>query len=276
MNKNHTAIPHLHSSINHLIDYYILHVAQYQKAFRQSEKYRFNQLKKHLGHYALVELSPEIITVFINKRLLQVKSGTAKRDVCALQRCLNWYRKDMCMRIDDQFKHVRLPSDSGIREFIPTDKQVNDIIELLPIHIKPIIILLAETACRRNEILKLTRDDINLEQRTIHLRNTKNGTDRVVPLSKKAVTVLSERLKYAHHKLFSVSPEQVTKQFRKAADKTECYECVVHSLRHYKISKLVQQGVDHIIVGKISGHKDIRMLQRYVKLDASQFASLMD
>ncbi|MGR5184123.1 tyrosine-type recombinase/integrase [Photobacterium damselae] len=88
--------------------------------------------------------------------------------------------------------------------------------------------------------------------------------------------MLSERLKYAHHKLFSVTPEQVTKQFRKAADKTECYECVVHSLRHYKISKLVQQGVDHIIVGRISGHKDIRMLQRHVKLDASQYATLMD
>ncbi|MFA0356920.1 tyrosine-type recombinase/integrase [Vibrio breoganii] len=50
----------------------------------------------------------------------------------------------------------------------------------------------------------------------------------------------------------------------------------VHSLRHYKISKLIQQGVDHIVVGKISGHKDVRVLNRYVKLDISEYASLMD
>ncbi len=43
--------PHLHSSISHAIDYYIRHAAQYQKAFVNSEQYRYKRLKVELGIY---------------------------------------------------------------------------------------------------------------------------------------------------------------------------------------------------------------------------------
>ncbi|GIU11859.1 tyrosine-type recombinase/integrase [Shewanella glacialipiscicola] len=274
-NSSNTA-PHLHSSISQAIDYYIRHAAQYQKAFVNSEQYRYKRLKTELGSYRLIDLTPELIRSFIDKRLTKVKPSSAKRDVCALQRCWNWYRRDLGMRLDDHFKHVRLPVDNTVREFIPTDFQLKQIIDLLPLHVKPIIELLAETACRRSEILKLTVQDVNLHQRTIYLRNTKNGLDRVVPLSKKACVILNEAINRGKNKLFDIEADHVTRQFRIAADKAGCPLCVVHSLRHYKLSKLISQGIDHVIVAKISGHQDIRMLQRYVKLDASGLAHLMD
>ncbi|MFV7772140.1 site-specific integrase [Shewanella marisflavi] len=268
--------PHLHSSISQAIDYYIVNVAQYQKAYVSSEQYRYRRLKRELGQHRMIDLSPEIIRSFIDKRLTEVKPASAKRDVCALQRCWNWYRRDLGMRLDDHFKHVRLPTDNAVREFIPTDYQLNRIIELLPPHVKPVIELLAETACRRSEILKLTVQDVNLAQRTIYLRNTKNGRDRVVPLSKKACSILSKAINRGKRNLFDVTPDYITRQFRKAADAAGCPLCVVHSLRHYKLSKLISQGIDHVIVAKISGHQDVRMLQRYVKLEISGLAHLMD
>lgn len=274
--KTNYSTPHLHSSISHAIDYYIRHAAQYQKAYVPSEQYRYRRLKAELGLYRLIDLSPELIRSFIDKRLTKVKPSSAKRDVCALQRCWNWYRRDLGMRLEDHFKHVRLPIDNTVREFIPSDFQLKQIVDLLPIHVKPIIELLAETACRRSEVLKLTAQDVNLHQRTIYLRNTKNGLDRVVPLSKKACAILNEAINQGNNKLFDIEADYVTRQFRIAADKAGCPLCVVHSLRHYKLSKLISQGIDHVIVAKISGHQDIRMLQRYVKLDASGLAHLMD
>ena len=76
--------PHLHSSISQAIDYYIRHVAQYQKAYVNSEQYRFKCLKKELGQYRMIDLNPEIIRSFIDKRLAKVKPASAKCDVCAL------------------------------------------------------------------------------------------------------------------------------------------------------------------------------------------------
>jgi len=87
-NSSNTA-PHLHSSISQAIDYYIRHAAQYQKAFVNSEQYRYKRLKAELGSYRLIDLTPELIRSFIDKRLTKVKSSSAKRDVSALQRCWN-------------------------------------------------------------------------------------------------------------------------------------------------------------------------------------------
>ncbi|MCW3171670.1 hypothetical protein [Shewanella subflava] len=106
--------PHLHSAISQVIDYYIRHVAQYQKAYVNSEQYRFKCLKKELGQYRMIDLNPEIIRSFIDKRLTKVKPASAKRDVCALQRCWNWYRRDLSMRFADHFKHIRLPTDNTV------------------------------------------------------------------------------------------------------------------------------------------------------------------
>lgn len=56
----------------------------------------------------------------------------------------------------------------------------------------PAIILLAlETAMRRSEIAELRWRFIDLDRRVAHLPDTKNGNARDVPLSTKAITILS-------------------------------------------------------------------------------------
>ncbi|MEZ9625874.1 tyrosine-type recombinase/integrase [Aliivibrio fischeri] len=67
-------------------------------------------------------------------------------------------------------------------------------------------------------------------------------------------------------------PEFVSKQFRKAGDREGLHEFVLYSLRHYQLSRLIQNGHDCILVSKVSGHKDHRMLNRYVKIDTSMLA----
>ena len=50
---------------------------------------------------------------------------------------------------------------------------------------------------RKGEITSLTREQINLEKRTIFLPDTKNGSVRTVPLTKKAYLAIKEAL--SHH-----------------------------------------------------------------------------
>lgn len=53
------------------------------------------------------------------------------------------------------------------------------------------MLLAIETAMRRSEIAGLLRSNINFKNRTLILPDTKNGESRVVPLSSKAVELLS-------------------------------------------------------------------------------------
>ena len=71
------------------------------------------------------------------------------------------------------------------------------------------------------------------------------------------------------HRLSSVKPGTV----RKAADEEGLHEFVLHSLRHYRLSKLIEAGHDSVLVSKVSGHRDHRVLSRYIKLDAEALAS---
>ncbi|MGR5451729.1 site-specific integrase [Vibrio sp. PNB22_3_1] len=278
--------PTLNTPIPVCIDFYIQVKAQYHKSYLGTIRYRLERISKHFASFQIRDLttSPDArghINGFIKSRLKAVKSGTVRKDVSTLQAMINWLRRDIGLQIPDIFKQIRIPKDYGVRQFVPTDEQVYKVIGNLPTdELKDVCLLLSETACRRNEILKLRIQDVHLGQRYIQLYDTKNGEDRRVPLSNPAMAVLAKRLELIEGKagtypLFSVMPEYVSKQFRKAADSVGLSDFVLHSLRHYRLSKLIGAGHDSILVSKVSGHKDHRMLNRYVKLDATDLASLL-
>lgn len=278
--------PTLNTPIPICVSFYVEVKAQYHKSYLGTIRYRLERISKHFASFQVRDLttSPnarEHINSFIESRLKVVKSGTVRKDVSTLQAMINWLRRDIGLQIPDIFKQIRIPKDYGVRQFVPTDEQVYKVIGNLPTdELKDICLLLSETACRRNEILKLRIQDVHLDKRYIQLYDTKNGEDRRAPLSNPAMAVLSKRLdliegKAETYPLFSVMPEFVSKQFRKAADKEGLSDFVLHSLRHYRLSKLIGAGHDSILVSKVSGHKDHRMLNRYVKLDATNLASLL-
>lgn len=278
--------PTLNTPIPVCIDFYIQVKAQYHKSYLGTIRYRLERISKYFASFQVRDLttSPnarEHINNFIESRLRVVKSGTARKDISTLQAMINWLRRDIGLQIPDIFKQIRIPKDYGVRQFVPTDEQVYKVIGNLPTdELKDVCLLLSETACRRNEVLKLRVQDVHLDKRYVQLYDTKNGEDRRVPLSNPAIAVLSKRLELIEGKaetypLFSVMPEFVSKQFRKAADREGLSDFVLHSLRHYRLSKLIGAGHDSILVSKVSGHKDHRMLNRYVKLDATDLASLL-
>lgn len=276
----------LNTPIPLCVEYYAHVKAQHHKSYLGTIQYRLARIASYFSSYTLHDLttSPDArdnINTFIKHRMASVKSGTVRKDATALQAMINWYRKDYGLDIPDIFKRVRVPKDYEERTFIPTDEQLFAVISNLPTDdLKDVCLLLAETGCRRNEILNLRIQDVDTSKRVIHCNNTKNGTNRPVPLSKPAVAIFDKHLnrligRSDTYLIFNLRGEYVSKQWRKACDKEGLDKCVLHSLRHYRLSKLVGAGHDHLLISKVSGHKDVRTLSRYVKLDATDLASML-
>jgi len=59
-------------------------------------------------------------------------------------------------------------------------------------YLKPLVILAIETAMRRSELLGLKRPHLNINSKTAYLPMTKNGDNRTVPLSTRAIETLNE------------------------------------------------------------------------------------
>jgi integrase len=139
------------------------------------------------------------------------------------------------------------------------------------------------TAMRLGEMLSLTPRQIDLALRTATLNDSKNGSSRVIPLSSRAIQILSTRIEALddlNQPLFPITSHAVTIAFRRAVSRAKksplgktflttptiiLEDIRFHDLRREAISRFFEKGLDLMKVAAISGHKTTEMVQRYTK-----------
>lgn len=143
----------------------------------------------------LAALDTEDLQDFITDRLTEVAPATVDRELDLISQVLRY--ADDVWKIappESPFKGLRRPEYFNERDRRLTPDEERRLLDVArndenP-YLEAAIILALETAMRRSELLSLTVDDINYEQRYAFLRDTKNGRSRKVPLSRRAMEVL--------------------------------------------------------------------------------------
>lgn len=157
-----------------------------------------------------------------------------------------------------------------------------------------LIDLAVETAMRLGEAVSLTPGDVDLQARTVTLRETKNGHGRTVPLSPRALNILETRLLVVsdeRRRLFPITSHAATVAFRRAVARVRRIErertmtdnssqtlqnIRFHDLRREATSRLFERGLSVMEVSSITGHRVLEMLRRYTKFDAANIARKLD
>ncbi|EHP39554.1 site-specific integrase/recombinase [Cupriavidus basilensis OR16] len=139
--------------------------------------------------------------------------------------------------------------------------------------IAPAIILAIETGMRQGEIASLRWENIDVEKRTALLPMTKNGTRRRVPLSSKALEALTWCPPPHRGRVFKLTQHAMKYAFQQVREQCGLEGIRFHDLRHEAISRFFEKGLNVMEVAAISGHKNLKMLQRYTHLDASKLAA---
>lgn len=169
---------------------------------------------------------------------------------------------------------------------VPTAKQVQTIVAKAPTpRLRAAVGLWAFTAMRIGESLNLTWDDVDLEERTIHVVMGKGQRSRVLPISDPLLVVLKAwRSKQAKDRLASVwwsdGPEyviateigtrsdehNVRKEFRTWAPEI-LPGITPHSMRHAAATTLMEAGANPKVVAELLGHASVRQtLDTYTKV----------
>ncbi|MCA7892074.1 site-specific integrase [Burkholderia cepacia] len=138
--------------------------------------------------------------------------------------------------------------------------------------IAPAIILAIETAMRQGEIAKLLWEHIDLEARTVLLPMTKNGRPRKVPLSTRAVEALTWCPPPHRGRVFKLTQSAMKYAFSRVREECGLGTLRFHDLRHEAASRLFEKGLNVIEVATITGHKNLKHLQRYTHLRAEDLA----
>lgn len=158
----------------------------------------------------------------------------------------------------------------------------------------PITALALETAMRQGELLKLEWKDVDFKDRTLLVRNAKNGDSRGVPLSSRALEVLQGLPRSIGGKVFPTTQSAIVQSWGHAVERARrnyLADCEMegkipvegflvdlrfHDLRHEAASRLFESGkFDMMDVASITGHKTLQMLKRYTHLKARDLARKM-
>lgn len=158
---------------------------------------------------------------------------------------------------------------------------------------KTFFILALESAMRMRECYTLDVGQVSLKKKTIHLIRTKNGDSRQVPLSSVAIRQLdeyletnSEHIKERAGRLFPYwngilderilddTTSDVSRTFSNIFQDAKVFGFNFHDLRHEATCRLYERTkLSDVLIAKITGHRNLRMLQRYASLRGSDLAA---
>ncbi|MEQ8604895.1 MAG: site-specific integrase [Marivibrio sp.] len=242
---------------------------------------RVERIARHLPK-RLADISRQEVNAYRQMRLSTVSPTTCRDELVFIHRLYRWAHREMLL---DKGTHpspcedVYIPSPNKPRSKVIERDELDRLLAALPLTMRPIVELAYETAMRRSEIVKLTARHVHLSDRVASIVEGKTG-DRDVPLTQRAVELLREALERVERpdaRLFPVAPHSVTTAVRRARQKAGLSPDVrIHQLRHTRITNVAKKGLNQAQIMMVSGHRDVRSVQRYTHLNVKDVVELLD
>jgi integrase len=248
------------------------------KPSRNETSLRVKRMAKHFPQ-AFGAITQRDVNNYRLTRLETVTPTTCRDEMVLLNRLFKWVTREYLIEIDNPCQGVIIPRALKPRDKVVTPDEMEQLLAVMTPIMSMVIELAYETAMRRAELLKLTPEGIHLEERLLDVIDGKTGS-RSVPLSRRAVEILRkamERCPSPQARLFPVTGVGVTQALRRARRKLGLSEDIrVHQLRHSRISLVARKGFNNAQIMAVSGHKDVRSVQRYTHLNAADVVDLLD
>jgi integrase len=241
------------------------------------EQYRVGTLLAHaLSGTPLNKLSPASVARYRDDRLKLVQPGTVRRELAILQHCFELAKREWGVPLPpvNPVQQITIPEAQKSRERRLEDGEGNRLSSAATRYVwylRPFITLAIETGMRRGELLSIRWKDVDLTGPTVRILKTKNGHPRTIPLTPKAVEVLSS-LERKDDRIFPVTPNAVRLAWERLRKRAGVEDLRLHDLRHEAVSRFFEYGLTVPEVALISGHRDPRMLSRYTHLRPEKVA----
>jgi integrase len=204
-----------------------------------------------------------------------IAPATVNRRMAAISAVISWHMDDN----EDAFIQVNpariksQPEDKPKVEPL-TDEQRERLLKACAKSdqpaLYPFVLVAMASGARAGELQGLRWQDVDLKRGIARLYDTKNGTDRVVPIQGKALEALKEYrgdvAQMGKNFIFRNHTKSVPFNYRRSwgiAKDLAGMELRFHDLRHDAASHMAMAGVTLREIGEVLGHKSAQMSQRY-------------
>ena len=160
------------------------------------------------------------------------------------------------------------PGRSPRKVTVPTHAEVDYLLAAASTIARPVLELAASLGLRRSELLALRWADVDFDSRQVVVRRSKTEAgERTVPMFGSARRVLLEqkaasRFKRPEDLVFPTAvgtaerpADWARREFLPARERAKLRDTLrLHDLRHYAVSRLIEQGANILLVSKVAGH----------------------
>lgn len=246
-----------------------------------SDQCRGEILVKQIGkNTVLSRINTALVASLRDKLSRDRAAGTVIKFLGLLNRIMKYAQIDLGIHLPHGLpvEQIRKPKPGKARDRRLEAGELDRLMPHLPAQMLPVVKFAIATAMRRGEIAELTWQDINRQGRFALLKDTKNGSSRKVPLSDDALAVLDSIPRKLHDNLIFgyKSAHSITRAFERACNDANILDLRFHDLRHEAVSRAFEAGLNVMEAAAVSGHKDLRMLQRYTHLQPSDIADKLN
>lgn len=247
-------------------------------------------IQPHFGNKELASFSSRDSDTF-RKELMQVKNqhsegglqpGTIRKIMSDFRRIVN-KAHEWCL-VEGTAPKIRLPAADRKRERFLTPEEASFLLEelqLISCTYYHLVRIALYTGMRRGELVRLQKQDINLDAGIIHA-NGKMGR-RIVficdEVKEEIRALLPEKPNDFLFRLENgkpIRPNRISQVFSEIVNSLgfntgvtdDSQKVVFHTLRHTFCSWLAMADVSLVKIGALVGHKSTQMTERYAKLSS--------
>lgn len=237
----------------------------------EHNKYSVNIIMAYFGENKIAQdILPKHIEAF--KEWLRternLKNASINRYLEILSKMFNLGIDNGNLSTNPVSKVKKLQEDNHKIRFLTVEEEVR-LYKALPEFLKPIVTVALHTGMRRGEILNLKWSNIDFDYGFIELLQTKSGKARKIPISEKLMEIFNNLHANTRSEYVFINPEtglpyvDIKKSFNKAREAAGIKNFRFHDLRHTVATRLVEKGIDLLVVMDILGHSKIETTMRY-------------
>jgi len=245
------------------------------------ERYKINKLiRADIANKNLSELTPMLLLDFIEQQKKLFKASTVNKYITLVSLALNFAERFLGISLNkNPLKFIkRLKESQFIGQVIEPNEEA-----LLLKHaefskmywLKVAIILGIDCGFRRGEILKLKAEDINFNNNTAILRDTKNGETREVGLSSRVIQELKKLPASIDGKLFPCNRLDTFTFYYRQLQRWSGVKKRFHDTRHTFATRSTTSGWSITEIATQGGWRQLQVLKRYTHIKAEYLAKKM-
>lgn len=177
---------------------------------------------------------------------------------------------------DSQLPHRKFDT---FLPFVPTQDEVKEFLNSITnLKFRAVAFLMYSSGLRVGEVCNLRYEDISRKNMSIHIRHSKNRSDRYAVLSQTALDALTDYWRVCHKPMGFLFPNPRDKEkpmstfwVSRHIHEQEALlgwpeRFTPHSFRHAFGTHLYEQGVDLAVIQTLLGHKSLNSTMIYVHL----------